>query len=457
MAETIDQASPKTTDGISINLVRCPACGTPLPAKESTPAAVKCPSCSALYPADSEIGRRLSAKQDSSHPPRSFIRLGMSATLMQRKYYVLGRRCITTRMKEWDPEDKTYTNESWSYDEWLLGREDGGFIFLCEDSEGYEISYKFLPDNPEVPADHRRTLALVKGQRQRRLQEFGTARVVYHEGEFPWAVEDGDTGNYASYNYGTESFEVEWSLDSKGEIEEVEFYRNSKISYIELLEAFDQQELLARALAEEARKKEIKLFSFAFFGTAAILALLGFWAALSGSGRDVFSRSASIEGIPEEGINAGPFSLRRPGAIYRINTSISIPDNTYSWIGLELLNSEQQSINAIEGDFWRESGYDDEGHWSESFTSTNLHFKLKEPGEYYLRIFSERGTAPSGVVQINIREGVILARYFFIAALIALALGASVLRSGSFNPVFMAVGLLSLIFLILQRVGDNDD
>jgi hypothetical protein len=208
------------------------------------------------------------------------------------------------------------------------------------------------------------------------------------------------------------------------------------------------------------REEELRKLSLIPFGVAAILAifLLG---SLAG-GHKIFSTTLTRSALDDMGEIVGPFTLNSVGRVHQISVSTSIADNTALWVGLELLDNEESPINIVEGDFWRESGYDSDGHWSESDTAASSYFRLSKRGEYSLRVFAEvepgkeleNQAAP---INVSVYENVNLSRYFLAGLLLSLGFGVSLRYFRSANPFYIVIGVFMIAVWVVQNIGDNDD
>lgn len=444
--------------GIKISTVRCPSCGTSLNLGAPKVESIACSSCGTLFDPEKLKVLTKGAFSPEEHPPRSFIRLGVTGKFNDRQYQVIGRIRYFADLAEWDAEDGQYYTEGWTWDEWILVGEKKDYLYIHEDQEGYSISESFIPTNPESPEAEMMNL---DGGTPQRVMEKGSAKSVYQEGEFTWTPYYGEEVRFAEYIVGGITYSAEGRVGKKNELVEVEFFKSHPITEIELLRAFDFKEEIKQYEAREAVRRQNKRWSNAFFTAALLLLFLSICTTVAG-GREIFRQNVSIDLLnSNEGIVAGPFNLSKPGKIYNLKLSASIPDNSDAWAAVELLEDEDTTVNEFEGDFWRESGYDDEGAWSESDTVKENYFRLEQPGEYYARILGEPGPKlGAGNVTLSVYEGATLSRYFILASLLALAFGVGIRAKNSLNPFWIVGGffvLLFAIFAFMKKHSDDDD
>ena len=437
--------------------LRCPSCSSPLDPALADPDVVTCGACGAVLDVSSSAeAALLTTLKPQFFSPASFIKLGLIGTFNGKKYQVIGRICYNCRIREWDPEDSAYYNEVWKFDQWVLVSEDKKYKYLCEDIEGYTIEESFVPTNPRMPAPTDTHLTLDKDHRPQRILEFGNAEIAHFEGEFTWVPKLGEVTESAEYQLGIVTYSVEWRRkpDSE-EIEEVEFFQSTSIDRIELARAFDLREIIE----EEERKKELerhyRKWSAAFFGAAAVCCVL-FLYSCAHDGKKIADMQVNFQDIPEQGLTHKPIELKREGSVHLLKLTTKIQDNSWAWGGVELLDKSQQVVNAFERDFWRESGRDSDGAWSESDLKQTSYFRLDNPGTYYPRFFVDKGSASSGSLRLQIYEGVILSRYYFFACFLSLGLGYSIRRFKTLNPLYAVIGVVILGYLVLEMLPDDD-
>ena len=176
-----------------------------------------------------------------------------------------------------------------------------------------------------------------------------------------------------------------------------------------------------------------------------------------GDGKLIYEKSISLNEIPAEGRLIGPIDLSRKDSLYNLNLVSWVPDNTSAWGAVELLDGNFASINAVEGDFWAETGHDDEGSWREADLSTNHYFRLEQPGSYFARFFVEKETASSGTLTLKVYEGIQLSRYYLVGALFALGMAVAIGKFKKLNPVFAVVGIFVLAYLLISKLPESDD
>ena len=419
---------------LDVSQERCDGCGATLHRALAHAETVVCNYCGAF------VGTGGKEKQPGKHPERSFLRLGMIGDLDGKRCQVVGRTVWQGSCREWDSEDSTWESTPWHYEEWLLLTEDRVFRYLSHDDEGISLSKEYTPKKPGMPGRNDRKMDLGEGSKT--VKEHGDYHLVYMEGEFGWRQTLKETVRTAEYESGGRTISVEQRAGPEsGKAREIEFFQTRDVEPRELLEAFDRKASLAEYDRRAAVVGSYRSWCFAAVGIAVLLAILGF--ATSSPGNVVLNQRVDFRTITEDdGVTLGPFRLEAVGRPHRIELISNIPDNSWAWIGAELLDAERDSLDAIDHEFWRESGRDSDGAWSERSVRKTHDFRLETARDYHLRLQLERGTARSGHVTVRVFEKTGLLRYYVISAVLTLVLGLALFRvvrtddliKGTFQP-----------------------
>ncbi|MCB0323161.1 MAG: DUF4178 domain-containing protein [Bdellovibrionales bacterium] len=388
--------------------------------------------------------------------PESFLALGKECTYRDVRYQIIGRICKEAQISEWDAEDQRYYDEPWSSDLWVLVGAQKEYLYITEDREGYAISTAFTPSAPSIPPEDARTMTLETATPPRRILERGTAKTVYFEGEFTWTPAIGDIDKYCEYDAGGVRYSVEWKVSPDGAgIEEVEFFATRPIGKLELAELFGEQSILDEARRASQHKAQYRQWSVLFW-VAGMISTLFAVTALFREGTLVDRFEIEMAKIADTGLIRGPFQLDQVGRVHELVLSTSIPDNSEAWGAAELLNGEQAAINALEGEFWRESGYDSDGHWSESDTTHSRLFRLDHPGTYYVRLMADGASAPAATLRFELYKDVPLARWYILTTLLCFGLAVAMVKYQSTNPLYIVAGLFAVGYFVLSMLADDD-
>lgn len=411
---------------LDVSQTNCPSCGAVLHRARQDATAIACNYCGVRFEIDDPDGTKTKVCDPARNPPRSFIRLGMIAKFDGHPFQVVGRSKYSGKCREWDSEDNTWESTPWHFEEWMLLGDDRSFRYLCHDKEGMTLSKEFKPTKPGLPGPNDRTMTLIAGKSQSKIEEHGSYRLTYFEGEFGWTPERGEGLRTAEYKEKKTLLSAEARLNSEtGQPAEIEFFQTRDLQVKEVLTAFDRKEELA-----ELKRREGIAAQFRFFRRAALLVCIALFVGgfiLDSRGNQIFGQNVNLDQIGPDGLVIGPIQMTREDRVHRLELSGSFPNNTWTFVGAELLNEQQDAVNAVDGDFWHESGYD-EGHWSETDNNSRRYFRLSEPGRYFVRLSNERGTASSGSVTVVVAEDVVLGRYYFLPAILALIVFFSLIR-----------------------------
>jgi Domain of unknown function (DUF4178) len=423
--------------GRQVSKAVCVGCGAELNGLHPESLTVVCRACGVVH----EVGPAglVESKEGLSgriNPPRSFLTLGRFGHFGGERYEVIGRISYWMDLEEWDSEDKEYCSERWQFDEWTLLGEDRSFVYLVEDDEGFYLSRDFEPSSPLPELTRSISHLALNGWISRRVQERGYSEITAVEGELTWVPRAGEQKFSAEYKLGGTFYSLEWR-ECDGTISEVECFESEILTYRDMLEAFDEQEALKVYGRVAGRKSAARVVAVVCFLVSLGWLIVGVPVSQF-AGRAIYSRQVpSIGSIPEEGLVEGPIQLSKLGTNYAITVSATLPGNSDAWVGVELLDHEQDAVNAVQGDFWDESGYDEGEHWHESDVFSRRDFRLSESGEYYLRVFAEPGTAGVGVpVEVKILEGVSNSRTFVFGGILAgVIAGLFLIISFLFDPI----------------------
>lgn len=227
---------------------RCNSCGGELELQNKRTRYVSCPYCGAVADAQSDAFNILGKNENpAKFPPRSFLKLGASGILNDKFYKIIGRTCWRSDYKEyWKEDGETgYSDEVWTFDEWLLIDEDGAYLMIIEDAEGYFYSNPLTPKYPSIPQDT--IMPDFENGNPQRVNEYGKSEILYFEGESTYLVKPGRTVGFAQYSIikllGTnKSFISEWRYNDQGKIQEVEFFREAVADSDSLKFAFMSEE-----------------------------------------------------------------------------------------------------------------------------------------------------------------------------------------------------------------------
>ncbi len=304
------------------------------------------------------------------------------------------------------------------WEEWVLVADDGDERWL-EYDEGKWTLYEQI----DAPAHSQ----IGSGKFGSFVAESGTCKVESIGGEIPYPISPGDTLQYSERAATGDGWVYSMETDPRTGM--VEWFRGKRLDDRAVFTLFDLRHLLA---AQDRR--EVKLRDRRFFGVlllALSLISLIVWAGGRGAGRTVAQDSVMASQIGEAGLRMGPYSLKSAGRVHRLVVSTSLSSSSM-WVQAVVEHPESGALFDAEGEFWDESGSDDEGPWHEWSLESRKEFRLERAGDLYVRLFADpEASAANAPISFKLEENVMYPTAFVIFSLIALPLGTGFLIASS--------------------------
>lgn len=456
MAEGIEQQ--KYFD--SVKQFNCPNCGGSLEVVNARTRYITCHYCGSELDPTGEQAEMLGQLHDpGQHAPMTFVKLGMEMELNGLHYHVVGRtRWKMDYQERWYEDGEVgYSHETWTYDEWLMLSEEKSMFYLVEDSEGFRISRPVIPTTPSITTDPHKRLNFLGGRPQP-IAEIGDKFVEYHEGESTYQIRKNEQAYFCAYKERSSLFSAQWRTDEDGNRREIEFWEDIPISKKKVAEAFglewsQVQAEYGSAVAgmgsfsspyrdkETLASKITKSKNYRFLGLAMAvggIVMLGLWIWSGFVDKEIvrFEKDYKFGVFDRDstrliGTQAFEITEEQIGKPLQVGFRSTLsPDNSWIYVGVEVVDADSIPVQAMEGDFWRESGStyecDDGGcgtyHWSESNLSNSFLFKPQTTGQYRIRVFAIPGEPIQGKIKLWVEETV-LSRYYGIMFFILLIPG----------------------------------
>ena len=136
------------------------------------------------------------------------------------------------------------------------------------------------------------------------------------------------------------------------------------------------------------------------------------------------SRGASIQqNLPPEGGIVGPLEVKKDNTVYLINVFQFVRnDNDWSAVTGNVLDQDKNYLFGFGQEFWKESGYDSDGRWTESKTTYDMKVTLPE-GNYYLEFEADRSPTIDSGISVSVSKKMGSSLPFLVAGILSLILG----------------------------------
>ncbi len=380
-----------------LKALTCPQCGASLSQFTPTAQTIICRNCRSHIALGAEALSLLGAGRQLPPPPAP-IRLGQVLKLAEGTFFVLGRVLYEGR----DDEDV------WQWTEWLLGANDGRLLWLSYyQSEGF-VLFRKLRLRQALSA---RSIPIA-ADRSAPINERYSARILGAEGELTFRAQVGDRLTMIEGAAGGKKYSVQQTSA------EIEAYEGTPISVKAIAEALGDAVWLQHIDASNARAEmlsAIALFAFVF----AALALVMF-AVSSGSGALLTRQTLNLSTAQREA--RLPLNLEANGRPLQVRLQLQggLPTGSYASVEVSVSAPNEVETFLFEKDFYHETGYDEDGYWSESDYYGEAAFTVEQSGPHEIELtFSDSSpTVSSIVVTVSVYRDVILSAPFLIYAIV---------------------------------------
>jgi hypothetical protein len=342
---------------------------------------------------------------------RTPLRVGMTARIGGKEFYAVGR----IRYVQTEEGETSY------WEEWVLLNPDGDARYLEYDEGKWTLSEPFPPGQAPTAgelAGAAEGAGFTVDGRGVTVTDAGACRVQAVEGEIPWPVANGDPVRYVDMEGGNAFYSAELAPDGT-----VEWFRGQRLNDRAVFTLFDLRELIQALDRREAARGGRRSFGVVCL-LAALVALCG-WVTANSRGRVVAQGSAPLSAIGQEGARFGPYPLSAVGRVHRLRVSTDLTQSA-AWVQAVVENEGAGELFGVSGDFWDETGYDEDGAWHEYNLRARSDFRLARAGNAYVRLYAQPEAAASGATaSFVIEEGVLYPTYLgsFAIASFLLSLG----------------------------------
>lgn len=357
-----------------------------------------CPQCGSYVAIGGETAEILA--QGRKIPPSPVpLALGDKGTIAGTEYVVLGRILYRGQDDE----------ESFTWNEWLLGASDGRMLWLSLDENGFALFQKM---RFRSQFDARTSTAIEIGEGKRAfIHERYPAQVVSADGELTWRAKPGERLFMAEgAGHG-----LKYSIQQTEQ--ELEVHEGRPVTAESLAQAFnkaDWQKKLKSAADAAGTYKTVAALCI-----AAAIAAIFFAVIVSGSGVEDEPRRIELSSSTLSGSITVNFDEARPAIVGLELVNATLPENTFVDLDVEVIAPDGEEYYLFEQEFWHETGVDEGEAWRESQYTTSEMFVPTTSGEHQLIISYDGSVLRDFDVELTIRRNHIMPLWFFIYAVVA--------------------------------------
>lgn len=95
--------------------------------------------------------------------------------------------------------------------------------------------------------------------------------------------------------------------------------------------------------------------------------------------------------VPSKGGMVGPLEVPKDVGVYKVEVGQKLKQNNWSYVYIEILNEQKQTVAAFGDEFWDEEGYESGTYWHESDKSFTSKIVLDKKGKYFFEVETETG------------------------------------------------------------------
>ncbi len=427
---------PLPSQGLPVlKQLECPNCGSNIDQHTYNAQTLVCKFCNTHVTFGGESGQETSQGIRLPNPPVP-IKPGDKATFEGMEYFVLGRVIY----QGWDPEEPS---DRWTWHEWLLGGKNGKFVWLSySPDEGFLLSSKIRMKHPFDPKFS--SNIPVEGNNSFYVKERYPARVFGVEGELTWQAKRDDQHIMVEGVSSGASYSVQYTDN------ELEMYKGRQVKEEEIAQAFGKPEWLKSLTRKVQNQSTYKIIA----GMAVLMACIGFSFAMfaGASGQKVVDQRLTLNkaDLTPQVIQIEFNQTGRPAKVnLTVLNTLPVNSSVNPEIEVSIIDPEGKETDLTVQEFWSESGYDDEGSWSEQRTDGGKSFVPNVKGVHQLHISLEDSPMDTVDVQVEVQKNEMLSSWFICYGVFALLVGVYFFVVGA--PKMISSGLQSL-----AEMSDDD-
>lgn len=415
-AESMDCEYCGSELDLTLRRVTCEGCGATVPLHGGDDArSVVCSFCNSQLDVSGTEPSVLGVITDEDRPQFPF-ELGDEFTFRESVYELVGHL--------------RYKESYYIWDEFLLHSEQEGYRWLSYENGHFSIGEKINESPSGVDLQNRSFPTSVHLRDHRwKFYESGTAHVTFVDGELPWIAKVEDEVNYGDYISPPYMLSAEWT-GSEAEWFEMEYLPPETVAEGFGLDEDEMREPRGVAANQPYPAGPFRRqYPYVLIPFAVLFLVLAGWVTLFG-GSNVGKVSATPDQYASEYLTDA-FTITEEDTVCQASFHAPV-DNSWVYLDCALVNEDEEAVLDFSTEISYYHGRSDGESWSEGSREESVEFKLKEPGEYRFLLLGQAGRGSrAGDVQrdgkkvtITVYEGVILARYFIIGAIVCV-LGAA--------------------------------
>ncbi len=406
-----------TVLNLLLRRVECESCGVDVPVHGGDDAeSVVCPHCRSHLRIDADDRTSVLASLKLHERPRIPFPLGTKCRFDGHEFILVGH----VRYREF--QDLVYIT-----DEFLLYNKQDGYRWLSRYQGHYSISEPLdeIPKTVSPKVAARKSRFPFDGRTYQVFEtNHGGYEISWVDGELPWVATVCDKSSYMDAISPPYLLSAEWTA------KEMEWDRSRYLTREEVAAAFDVEPEKVSAGYGVApnqpypagpfrRESAWVMFGFAMLN---LFLMVCFW----GAGREVQRYGISPTDYAQEFVTE-PFEITHSNALCEVEYSADV-DNSWVYLDVAVVDSQDRAVIETSAEMSYYHGYEGGESWSEGSRSDSSVFKLAKPGEYRFLLQGQAGAGETAssvsaygkAVSIKVFEGIVLARYFGLAAIVGL-------------------------------------
>jgi hypothetical protein len=411
----------RSEEGLRPQAIHCPSCGGSVELRDSQGTAmVVCQFCGSGLDV-SQPGAASLLYQSEKRKLGAPLQIGARGRLQGTEWTIVGR----VRYRELDPSGV------YVWDEFQLFNPEQGYAFLELENGHWGLSKPLRRRVLFQPATSApKQTFLVDGQRFT-VFERSRAEITYVEGELSWVARLGDQLGYMDAILPPQTASAEWTAN------EMEWSIGRYLPAEEVAQAFGLKrhqlpspEGVAPAQPFKRGKDQL-IAAFSSLGAALLLLVLGLMTWLTSGGEALVSTGPipSSAYLSEAGYLSEPFEIPAGSHICKLAAAADSVNNSWVALSVAVLDEEENVLLDAEATVQYFHGVEGGESWSEGSRRDYTLFRLTGPKQYRLNVFGSAGvwsksggdreTSTGAPVELTLYRGVLPARYFFCAAVLA--------------------------------------